>query len=621
VTTSPRAAPTEADPRAVPVSTPGLPVPIVSRRAWLLAAALVVLGLAASYVVLLPSHTGEQSTRAEPITTPLTAYPGVETAPSLSPDGNQVAFAWNGPRQDNFDIYVKLVGTGEPVRLTTAPERDDYPAWSSDGRQVAFLRITGSLDGEVFVMPALGGAERRVATITLPRGVPWHNLSWAPDGKWLAVRGRPSTTDSQGIWLFEVNGPNRRRLTTPGPLWMSDVGPVFSADGRRLAFLRQKAISNALFVLPLSPALAPTGEPVLVQNDRRRAIAALDWASDGDSLIHSTGARLAPKRLERIALSITSTPLGRPELLPFGERATSISVGHNGRLVYSAEFRDTNFSMLDLTRPSGFVADAGLAASTLDESAPSYSPDGRQVVFVSTRSGSEELWISNVDGARLRQVTSIGGPSCANPQWSPDGRTILFNSTREGSADLYLLSPDSGEVRRLTTHPAEEVQARWSRDGRWIYFGSNRSSGVDIWKMRAEGGVATQITHDGGEVAQESFDGRSLYYAVYGSPGTIWRVPIAGGERTQVVDGLSHPLNFVVADRGLYFVAVGDAPSKTSVDFVEFSNGQRTTLATIGKPWWFGIALSPDQRWLLFPTIDRDGRDLMLVENVPQRER
>ena len=50
------------------------------------------------------------------VAAPLTAYPGSETGPSLSPDGNQVAFSWDGPREDNHDVYVKLVGTGEPVR-------------------------------------------------------------------------------------------------------------------------------------------------------------------------------------------------------------------------------------------------------------------------------------------------------------------------------------------------------------------------------------------------------------------------------------------------------------------------------------------------------------------------
>jgi Tol biopolymer transport system component len=286
-------------------------------------------------------------------------------------------------------------------------------------------------------------------------------------------------------------------------------------------------------------------------------------------------------------------------------------------MVYSTLLRDTNFWKLDVARPGSVPVDAGLSRSTLDETTPSYSPDGQQVVFTSTRSGSEELWISSVDGTHLRQMTSMGGPQCSNSDWAPDGQSILFNSTRDGASDLYLLFPRTGEVRRLTTDPAEELEAHWSRDGHSIYFGSNRSGRFEIWRIHADGSAATQVTTHGGQTAQESPDRRFLYYAKNGSPTTIWRVRLDGGDDVQLVDGLSYPNNFVVGDRGIYFLAVGDSASKTSIDFFEFTTGRRTTLAKIGKPWWSGAALSADQGWLLFATIDRDGSDLILVDRIP----
>jgi Tol biopolymer transport system component len=157
-----------------------------------------------------------------------------------------------------------------------------------------------------------------------------------------------------------------------------------------------------------------------------------------------------------------------------------------------------------------------------------------------------------------------------------DGRTILFNSRREGTGDLYLLNVDSGELRRITSHPGEEMEPRWSRDDRAIYFGSNRTARFEIWKMRADGGEAGRITWNEGLAASESKDGRVLYYAKdYMSPTSIWDVPVGGGEETPVLEGLSYSLNFVVADRGLYFVAIGDAPEKTSIDFFDFGTDVR----------------------------------------------
>jgi Tol biopolymer transport system component len=588
----------------------------VSRRTAGFIVGLLV--LATGYLIFVHPRPTQPLEPATAIATPLTAYPGDETGPSLSPDGNQVAFSWNGPQEDNYDVYVKLVGSGEPVRLTRAPERDESPAWSPDGRRIAFVRRFPARVAEVFVMPALGGAERRVASLVLDSSRRSTRLSWSPDGKWVAIGGRLSASEPIGLWVIEIDGSETRRLTTPpGPDWQVDWGPVFSSDGRRIAFVRGKSTNNAIFILPLSPAMAPAGEPVQVVSDPRREIVGLAWMPGDRSLVYSLGGHVAPTRLERIAVSPSSQPAGQPQILPFGERAAQISISRTGRMVYSVLLRDANFWKLDVARPGSVPVDAGLSRSTLDETTPSYSPDGTHVVFTSTRSGSEELWISGVDGGSLRQMTSMGGPNCANAQWAPDGESILFNSTREGTTDLYLLFPRTGEIRRLTTDPAEELEANWSRDGRSIYFGSNRTGRFEIWKMQTDGRAAAQVTKHGGQTAQESPDRRFLYYAKNGSPTTIWRARLDGGDDVQLVDGLSYPNNFVVGDRGIYFLAVGDSAAKTSIDFFEFSTRRRKILAKVGKPWWSGIALSADQGWLLFAVIDRNGSDLMLVDRVP----
>jgi Tol biopolymer transport system component len=65
---------------------------------------------------------------------PLNALPGVARYPSFSPDGNHVAFTWNGPKQDNLDVYVQQIGSGSPLRLTTDPGNDYNPVWSRSWR-------------------------------------------------------------------------------------------------------------------------------------------------------------------------------------------------------------------------------------------------------------------------------------------------------------------------------------------------------------------------------------------------------------------------------------------------------------------------------------------------------
>lgn len=119
---------------------------------------------------------------------PLTTYAGRESDPAFSPDGNQIAFVWDGEKGDNTDVYVRLVDGGNWVRLTTNPGDDVNPVWSPDSRTIAFYRSAPEGDG-IFLTPALGGAERKLSDAWANRfGFGPHSwLDWSSDGKWLVV--------------------------------------------------------------------------------------------------------------------------------------------------------------------------------------------------------------------------------------------------------------------------------------------------------------------------------------------------------------------------------------------------------------------------------------------------
>ena len=558
--------------------------------------------------------------------TPLTSYPGLEVVPSLSPDGSQVVFSWDGPTRDNFDIYVKLAGPGEPWPLTTNPARDSKPAWSPDGRFIAFQRYVTPTTADVMVIPALGGAERKIASIVAE---PWgmglsrelSALAWTPDSHWLAFSSGPSSDEPQGIWVTSIDHPETRRLTQSSGQ-RGDLSPTFSDDGRRLAFIRETTFSqSAVYVVPLSAGLTATAPPTPVTTATSNVLG-VAWTPESRGLVFSSAGWLGMSRLETVTLEPAGVvPSGGPELLPFGEQAAALSISRTGRLVYATQFRDTNLKRFDLSQPDQGAQAPALASSTFDEHTPDFSSDGTRLAFASTRSGVEEIWISRADGSNPKQVTFTGGQQCSNPRWSPvDDRMILFDSRREGTADLYRLNVETGEVRRITSDPGEEVEPRWSRDGRAIYFGSTRTGRFEIWKMSADGGEAVRITRNGGVAASESKDGKFLYYAKNSeAPTSIWRVPAGGGEETRVLEGLSLSLNFVVADRGLYFVAVGNAPEKTSLDFFDFGTGKRSTLLALGQRFWYGAALSPDQRTLLYSMVDAVGSNLMVVDGLGSR--
>src|SRR5260221_3861409 len=156
-----------------------------------------------------PSFSGDPLLR--PI--PLTSYPGNQSEPTFSPDGNQVAFSWDGEKQDNFDIYVKRIGPGPPMRLTHDPAAEISPAWSPDGNWIALLRASGPGENAVVLIPLPGGPERVVAEVAAAPALTRKNLEWSPDGKSLAVFDRPPGQPA-GIWLMSIETGVRRRLTT-----------------------------------------------------------------------------------------------------------------------------------------------------------------------------------------------------------------------------------------------------------------------------------------------------------------------------------------------------------------------------------------------------------------------
>jgi Tol biopolymer transport system component/DNA-binding winged helix-turn-helix (wHTH) protein len=582
------------------------------RTRWWAAAMVLVTVLAAGGLVLALRRAGRS---VPPAPAPLTAYPGMELQPSLSPDGGQVAFAWDGPGEDNFDIYVKLVGPGEPMRLTSDPAPEFSPSWSPDGRWIAFFR--GLRHVGLYVIPALGGAaERKIADLVQPTTmhahrivVPNANVAWTPDSRWLAVIGAQKAGEPTALWLVSLENGRMWRLTQPPRGWLGDLGPAFSPDGRMLAFVRLPAISSGqLHVVPLSRDFRPAGASRTVTAGMD-SIEAPVWTADSRQLVFSAGPTFGIRLLHLVSVAGSSA---KPEVLAIGQDATTISLSRTSRIVYSRLLRDVNIWSLDLDQPGS--APRRFIASTRDDYTPDYSPDGRKIVFASTRSGSSEIWLANANGSNPTQLTSIGGPLTSNPRWSPDGTTIVFDSRISGVPQLYTLDPVSREMRRLTSRPWRQNEPCWSRDGKWIYF---QGGGTDqVWKASRNGGDVVQVTSNGAWNAQESVDGRYLYFSKPGWPSSLWRRPTGDGEEAKIAESLSPGYNFAVVEKGVYFMAERGPKRIACIRYYDSFTGRITELLDTGKQVWHGFTVSPDRRRLLYSVLDSHESDLMVADGL-----
>ena len=515
------------------------------RRLWYVAAALAVVVAVAVVFLLRRDRSAAPQPTALLQAVPLTSNPGTEVDPTFSPDGSQVAYAWNGPGQDNFDIYVEVLGSGSPLRLTTDPAADAGAAWSPDGRQIAFLRF-GPNPG-IYVMPPLGGRERKLLDVP---GLAGAGLSWTPQGQSL-IFGQAEAADS-GVSLFELvlASGEKRRLTTPPPGMISgDLFAAVSPDGETLAFGRGTRVQRGIYLMPMK------GGEARALPSQGGAAYGLAWTPDSREIVYSWSPNLgAARSLFRIAVDG-----GEPSALAALEGAGDPAISLRGnRLAYERVSFDANIWRYSLPgAKTGPPQPVKTIASTSLDSEPRVSPDGNRIAFASTRSGTREIWTCDRDGSNLLRLTSYG-KACGSPRWSPDGRSIAFDSDLKGNWDVFVVSADGGTPRALTQDAREDSRPSWSRDGRWVYYGSNRSGDYQIWKVPAEGGEPVQVTKSGGYNPVESPDGRFLFFGKgEGKPG-LWKISVEGGEETAVLPDLSAAGGggqWDVTDNGVYFVA------------------------------------------------------------------
>ena len=573
------------------------------RRAILLSLAVIalLLGLGSTAYIFRRS-----APRPSMTTVPLTSLPGAETEAAFSSDGEQVSFVWDGNSGNRTDVYVKRIGTERPLQLTQSSGFVCCDVWSSDDRYIAFMRCSGEDQG-IFLVPSLGGPERR-----LRNTVGCNGLGWSPAAPVLVFSEKNSPDTPFALFLMSIEDLQPHQLTFPAGNIVGDQDPVFSPDGKSIAFIR--VIGEGT---PDVYTVAVSGGPARQLTFDKSAVFGLTWSADGKKIIFSS------HRDGGQSLWAVSLAGGEPERLPVGGAiATGPTISRKGdRLAYTQGLIRPNLWSIALTEdsPKVIAPPSQFLISAAYNNAPQFSPDGKRLAFTSGRSGYNEIYTCDAtDCSEPQQLTFLKVVS-GMPRWSPDSKQIVFDSRPTGHSQVMMIRAEGGSPVPLTDGKSEDKVPSWSSDGMFVYFSSNRSGAAQIWKVPATGGQPSRVTRHGGFAAFESSDGRYLYYAKDNEPG-IWRMPTGGGDEIRILADPSqyHWGDWALSERGIYYVS--DASPHPAIEFFDFASKRVSRVAELaglppeGDP---GFAVSPDGTRIIFSQVDTSAVDLMLVEHFP----
>jgi eukaryotic-like serine/threonine-protein kinase len=418
---------------------------------------------------------GTQGAQSELRYTALTQQKGADVFPSLSPDGKTFVFA--SDRSGMMDIYLQRVDGRNAINLTKNSSSADYqPAFSPDGERIAFRSERDG--GGIFIMGATGETVRRLTDFG-------YNPSWSPDGSQIVIATEsvalnPASRSAQSrLHLVDVRSGTSRGIEVDG------VQPAFSPDGKRIAFWRIDGASQR----DIGTVGVDGGEVVLLTED-----AALDWnpvwSHDG-RYVYFGSDRGGTMGLWRIAVDPKSgRPRGAPQSVPLPSRfAGHFSFSSDGsQFVYtSLDERDVVESIgVDLERGSFTGSPSQVLDGTLLVYSFDVSPDGEWLTMTS-RGPQEDLYLVRTDGSEIRQITNDGFKD-RGPSWSPDGKEIYFYTTRSGRFEIWKIRPDGSGASQITrTTGSAPWYPRISPDETKLIFYNERGTAiVDLTKEFAE---------------------------------------------------------------------------------------------------------------------------------------
>src|SRR5215471_15231743 len=468
------------------ISKPALSSMIRPRR-WPTLVLIGLIGVGASFgVYKLWNRSREVTPPVVSNIARITAWAGLDTQPTLSPDGNSVAYSSN--HNGSFEIYIKqLTLGGREIQLTNDAKENFQPAWSPNGQEIAYF---SKKRGGIWIVPALGGAPKQLMDFGAAP-------SWSRDGTTIAFQSDSdpdlgsTSVGSSTIWITSVQGGAPRQITQAGTPTGGHLQPTWSPDGRRIAFSTNDYTGGQIW------SVSVAGND-LKQLSHRRVGGGAEQAHWGDPLggratypLYSADGRaiyfVVESKIWMLPISLGSDePTENP--IPIADAGASLisnlTSSMDGRkIAYSAQTWASNIWSLPVTTPAGDASGTPQPLTNQTNTRntqPAFSPDGRKIAFAEyLRGGAPNLWVGDANGKNTEQLTARVNV----PSWFPDQSQIAFVSNRENHWSVWATSLQNRRDRLLFDIGRDIKYARLSPDGKRLAFNLADDGIINLWTL------------------------------------------------------------------------------------------------------------------------------------------
>ena len=490
----------------------------------------------------------------------LTFEPGLETDPSWSPDGRFVAYS--SDQSGNFDIWVRSIGEGNSVQVTSSPAHDWQPNWSPDGLSLVFRSEREG--GGLFVVPALGGSERKLCGFG-------YRPRWSPDGSQVLFDSSAyiGAVKSKTFVISATGGTPRDVLNDFVPQFVSTLLVAWHPDGSRLSVWgNHRQAGWSFWTVPLNggPPLQSQIDTSVQSQLKEAGVRFVNflWLPSANGLIfegESQGVRNLWK--VKVVPSTLRWIDGLERITTGAGKDTDIAVSSDGRkLAFSIRSERSRLWTVPFDPIAGKTTGTSqpLTVAGMDALQPGLSPDGKMLVFRKRRADKEELWAKSLADGRETLLTGADDFRRVNPILSNDGTRLIY--VRSGPAQvetdpqvsrtLALRTTSGGDEQILTSPMQGRISLTdWTLDGKWILMSSDLQTpgrvALALFPLEAAPRSETQMRVIASNPEYNLWQGRfspdgrwisfNAFNATDPSVSTVYAISASGGEWIKLTEG------------------------------------------------------------------------------------